>query len=125
MNARAGFIAGLFLLAAGCGAARASSVTAATTTAVRDSLSDRMHAARLPATLVEILNAGVRDSGYPGAVVLVGTRHGVAIAASAGRLDWITSPAPTPSTLWDLASLTKVVGLTSAMMLLVESRQVD
>jgi CubicO group peptidase (beta-lactamase class C family) len=32
---------------------------------------------------------------------------------------------PQPSTLWDLASLTKVVGLTSAMMLLVESRRVD
>jgi CubicO group peptidase (beta-lactamase class C family) len=75
-------------------------------------------------TLTAILNAGVRDSAFPGAIVLVGTKNDL-LYATAGQLDWSPSPKPGPMTLWDMASLTKVVGLTSAMMLLVESGQVD
>jgi CubicO group peptidase (beta-lactamase class C family) len=125
MNARVGFVAGMLVLASGCGAARAPEATRATTAAVRDSLSDRMNAAKLGDTLAAILQAGVRDSAFPGAVALVGTKNGVAVLSSAGSLDWNEVTPPGPATLWDLASLTKVVGLTSAMMLLVESRQVD
>jgi CubicO group peptidase (beta-lactamase class C family) len=84
-----------------------------------------MNAAKLGYTLAAILQAGVRDSAFPGAVALVGTKNGVAVLSSAGSLDWNEVTPPGPATLWDLASLTKVVGLTSAMMLLVESRQVD
>ena len=76
-------------------------------------------------SLTAILRAGVRDSAFPGAIAVIGTRQGVLVTASAGMLDWQQSPAPDLSTLWDLASLTKVAGLTSAMMLLVESGQVD
>ena len=119
------FAAGILTLAAGCGAARPPEVNRATSVAVRDSLSDRLNAAKLADTLTAILTAGVRDSAFPGAVALVGTKTAIALVASAGGLDWSASPTPTSSTLWDLASLTKVVGLTSAMMLLVESGQVD
>lgn len=80
---------------------------------------------RLADSLTAILRAGVRDSAFPGAIAVVGTRFGVAASASAGRLDWARSPRPSASTLWDLASLTKVVGLTTAMMLLVEEGRVD
>lgn len=126
MNARVGLIAGMVVLAAGCGAARSSQEAARSTAGVvRDTLLDRMYAASLPDTLDHILSAGVRDSAFPGAVALVGTRQGMAVFVAVGRLDWSESPAPKASTLWDLASLTKVVGLTSAMMLLVESRQLD
>lgn len=80
---------------------------------------------RLSDTLASILTAGVRDSAFPGAVVVVGTKYGIVATQSVGQLDWDQSPHPGPSTLWDLASLTKVVGLTSAMMLLVEQGAVD
>ena len=80
---------------------------------------------RLRDSLTSILRSGVRDSAFPGAVAVVGTKEGAVITVSVGHLDWQPSPEPGDSTLWDLASLTKVVGLTSAMMLLVESRTID
>jgi CubicO group peptidase (beta-lactamase class C family) len=72
-----------------------------------------------------VLLAGVRDSAFPGAFAVVGSGSGVVFTAAAGHLDWSISPAPTETTLWDMASLTKVIGLTTAMMLLVESGQVE
>jgi len=72
-----------------------------------------------------LLTRGVRDSAFPGAIAVVGTKYGVVVTQSVGQLDWTRSPMPGPSTLWDLASLTKVVGLTSAMMLLVESGSIN
>lgn len=81
--------------------------------------------ARPSDSVAAILRAGVRDSAFPGAIAAVGDSSGVMFTASAGRLDWAPSPEPTETTLWDMASLTKVIGLTTAMMLLVESGQVD
>ena len=89
------------------------------------SVAARLQANGLPDSLRAILQAGVRDSAFPGAVAVVGTKDGAVVTIAAGQLDWSPSPAPDSSTLWDMASLTKVIGLTSAMMLLVESRQVD
>jgi CubicO group peptidase (beta-lactamase class C family) len=85
----------------------------------------RLAVSGLEDTLRSILTAGVRDSAFPGAIVVVGNRNDIILSVAAGHLDWRPSPAPDLSTLWDLASLTKVAGLTSAMMLLVESGQVD
>ena len=42
-----------------------------------------------------------------------------------GHLDWAKSPAPNDRTLWDLASLTKVIGLTSGIMQLVAKGRID
>ena len=97
----------------------------ATPPAVDDGIVSRAVASALQDSLSAILRAGIRDSAFPGAIAVVGTRQGVSVTASAGMLDWQASPVPSMSTLWDLASLTKVVGLTSAMMLLVESRRID
>lgn len=94
-------------------------------TASSDAIAPRAVASALQDSLSTLLRAGVRDSAFPGAIAVVGTREGVLVTASAGMLDWQSSPAPSMSTLWDLASLTKVVGLTTAMMLLVESRRID
>lgn len=92
---------------------------------VGDPVPGRLRAYDLQDSLASLLRQGVRDSAFPGAVALVGTRDGVQVMASAGRLDWSESPEPDSSTIWDLASLTKVAGLTSAMMLLVEGGDVD
>ena len=79
--------------------------------AQRSLLHDSLHA---------ILLRGVADSAFPGAIAIVGTKNGPITVVTAGHLDWARSPAPELRTIWDLASLTKVVGTTSAMMQLVE-----
>lgn len=73
----------------------------------------------------KVLEAGQRDSAFPGAYALVGDSRGVLAELGVGHLDWVRSPAPKQHTLWDLASLTKVVGTTSAMAQLVEGGKVD
>ena len=56
------------------------------------------------------------DSAFPGAYAIIGTSRGVLVRDSVGRIDWAAdAPMPNAHTLWDLASLTKVVGLTSAL----------
>ena len=76
-------------------------------------------------SLQSILDRAVRDSVFPGGVAVVGNRAGIIAQVSAGRIDWASdAPAPDLGTLWDIASLTKVVGMTTAMMQLVESGRV-
>ncbi|MGH7658061.1 MAG: serine hydrolase domain-containing protein [Gemmatimonadales bacterium] len=69
-----------------------------------------------------VVERGIRRGIYPGAVVVIGNRDSVLHARGYGHLTWSrSSPVPTPdSTLFDLASLTKVVATTSAAMVLVE-----
>lgn len=88
-------------------------------------VSRRINVRHLTDTLRTILRAGIRDSAFPGAIAVVGTRDGVLSEVAEGHLDWSASPAPTAATLWDLASLTKVVALTSAMLQLVDAGKVD
>jgi CubicO group peptidase (beta-lactamase class C family) len=73
----------------------------------------------------DVLNRARADSAFPGAFVIVGTRSGILAEYGVGQLDWAPTPGPDEHTLWDLASLTKVVGLTTAMMQLVEQHRVD
>jgi serine-type D-Ala-D-Ala carboxypeptidase len=76
-------------------------------------------------TLRTLLDRAVADSAFPGAFAIVGDHGGVLAQYGAGHLDWAPSPVPDEHTLWDLASLTKVVGMTSAMMQLVEQHRVS
>jgi CubicO group peptidase (beta-lactamase class C family) len=64
------------------------------------------------ATADSIVRSGVTRGIYPGAVLLIGRHDGVIHAEPFGHFTWRgSSPVPSPdSTLWDLASLTKVVG---------------
>jgi CubicO group peptidase (beta-lactamase class C family) len=74
-----------------------------------------------------IIRDGIRDGVYPGAVVVVGTADTVLLAKGYGGLTW-SSESATPSadsTLYDLASLTKVLATTPAIMLLVDRGLVD
>ncbi len=71
------------------------------------------------------LDRAVADSAFPGAYVIVGTHDRVLARYGAGHLDWAPSPVPNDSTLWDMASLTKVIAMTSSMMQLVELHKVE
>ena len=74
-----------------------------------------------------IVQDGVRAGVYPGAVVVIGTRDSVLLAQGYGRLTWSpAAAAPSPEeTLYDLASLTKVVATTPAVMLLSDRGELD
>ena len=75
-------------------------------------------------SLTRILEASVMERAFPGAYVVVGDSRGTLVKLGAGRLDWARSPKPSESTLWDLASLTKVVATTTALAQLVEQGRV-
>ncbi|HEY7681940.1 MAG TPA: serine hydrolase domain-containing protein [Gemmatimonadales bacterium] len=74
-----------------------------------------------------IVASGIRRGIYPGAVLVIGRSAGIIHARGFGHRTWQPqSPVPSPdSTLWDLASLTKVVATTPAVMRLVEDHRVD
>jgi CubicO group peptidase (beta-lactamase class C family) len=74
-----------------------------------------------------IVASGIRKGIYPGAVLVIGRGSGIVHQQGFGHFTWRSgSPVPTPdSTRWDLASLTKVVGTTPAIMRLVEDHRVD
>jgi beta-N-acetylhexosaminidase len=72
-----------------------------------------------------VLERAARDSVFPGGIALIGTRTQIVSEVAVGRIDWTEdAPAPTAQTIWDLASLTKVLGMTTAMMQLVEQGKI-
>ena len=81
--------------------------------------------AALRDTVLRLLERAISDSAFPGAYAVVGTHDRILASVGAGRLDWSASPAPDEHTIWDLASLTKVVGMTTALMQLVEEGRVE
>jgi CubicO group peptidase (beta-lactamase class C family) len=106
-----------------CGAA---ALGAQTDTAARLVARERAAlAVELHDSLALVLSAAVKDSAFPGAYAVVGDSRGVLAEFAAGRLDWARSPRPTRHTIWDLASLTKVVGTVTALAQLVERGAVD
>ena len=65
------------------------------------------------------------DSAFPGAVIAVGRRDQVLLLTAVGHYG-VEDPRPvTPETIYDLASLTKVVGLTTVAMMLVSAGALD
>jgi CubicO group peptidase (beta-lactamase class C family) len=75
----------------------------------------------------EAVHQGIRRGLYPGAVVVIGRGNSILYARGYGHLTWSSASAvPDPdSTLWDLASITKVVGTTSAVLRLVDAGTVS
>ncbi len=69
-----------------------------------------------------LVQAAIRDGAFPGAALAVGTADSILYLHGYGRLTWSArSPAVSAdSTLYDLASLTKVIATTTAAMLLVD-----
>lgn len=77
------------------------------------------------APLAAYLEEAVQRHAFPGAVVAVGRREGLLFLHAVGRLDYEQGAAVTTRTAYDLASLTKVVGLTTAAMMLVDEGKLD
>lgn len=75
--------------------------------------------------LTRALEEAVQRRAFPGAVVAVGRRDTVLYLRAFGHLDYEHHEPVTTRTVYDLASLTKVVGLTTAIMMLVENGRVD
>lgn len=69
-----------------------------------------------------IVLSGIKQGAYPGAVLVVGRRDRILYEKGFGHLTWSpSSPADRPdSTIFDLASLTKAVATTTAVMILFD-----
>lgn len=77
------------------------------------------------APLAAYLDSSVARHAFPGAVVAVGRRDSVLFLHAVGRLNYQGGAPATTATVYDLASLTKVVGLTTAAMMLVDEGTLD
>ncbi len=84
-----------------------------------------MSAARL-AKIDHVIERGITAGGYPGAAVVVGRRGSAVWEKGFGRLGWSASDpeVDAQSTIYDLASLTKVVGTTTALMILFDDGKI-
>lgn len=73
-----------------------------------------------------VVSRGVLAGGFPGAAVAMGTSDTVLLERGFGRTEWNGRGTDVSArrTAYDLASLTKVVATTSAIMLLVEDGKV-
>jgi len=73
----------------------------------------------------KILDRGVDDRAFPGGVLAVGYRDRLAMHPF-GRLTYEkSSPAVTAETIYDVASLTKPIVTTTAIMMLAQERRID
>jgi CubicO group peptidase (beta-lactamase class C family) len=80
-----------------------------------------MSAKRL-ATIDRVVERGIRAGGYPGAAVVVGRKGAAVWEKGFGRMGWTSDDGSVvpERTIYDLASLTKVVGTTTAVMILFD-----
>ena len=83
--------------------------------------SDRLEAVN------RVVERGIAAGGYPGAAVIVGRKGKAVLQRGFGHISWDpSSPAVEPaSTIYDLASLTKVVGTTTAIMVLFDQGRIS
>ncbi len=84
-------------------------------------------AAQSFAQVDQAVQAGIREGLYPGAVVVIGRRDSILYSRGYGHFTW--NPASrvpdADSTLWDIASITKVVATASSAMRLVDQGKLD
>jgi CubicO group peptidase (beta-lactamase class C family) len=80
----------------------------------------------LPARLDSIIRVGIAEGAAPGASVAVGRYGRLVHLKGYGTLDYTTGSALVdPGTIYDLASLTKVIATTTAAMILEEAGKLD
>ena len=84
-----------------------------------------MSAARL-ANIDRVVERGISAGGYPGAAVVVGRKGATVVERGFGHLGWTadSSPVVAERTIYDLASLTKVIGTTTAVMILFDEGKI-
>ena len=84
-----------------------------------------MSAARL-GTIERVVQRGLDAGGYPGASVVVGRKGFAVMSRGFGSLDWSgKSRVSVQESIYDLASLTKVIGTTTAIMVLYDQGRID
>jgi CubicO group peptidase (beta-lactamase class C family) len=85
-----------------------------------------MSATRLEA-IERVVHRGIKAGGYPGAAVVVGRNGAAVMEKGFGKLSWVPTSAPVDAqqTIYDVASLTKVVGTTAAVMILFDEKKID
>jgi len=74
-----------------------------------------------------VIARGIKAGGFPGASVVIGRKGALVWEHGFGRLSWETSSTrvSADSTIYDLASLSKVVGTTTAIMVLYDEGRVS
>ncbi|HEX8724358.1 MAG TPA: serine hydrolase [Gemmatimonadaceae bacterium] len=84
-----------------------------------------MSAERL-AEINEVVNSGIRAGAYPGAAAFVGRQGYAVLEEGFGHLTWGQSSADVDPerTIYDLASLTKVIATTTAIMVLYDEGKI-
>ena len=81
---------------------------------------------RLTARVDSVIRAAIADRATPGATIAVARRGKLVMLKGYGRTDWAAgAPPATDSTMYDMASLTKVVSATTAAMILEEEGKLD
>jgi CubicO group peptidase (beta-lactamase class C family) len=85
-----------------------------------------MSASRL-ASIDRVVQRGITAGGYPGAAVVVGRKGAAVWQKGFGKLSWSTSSSAVEAenTIYDVASLSKVVGTTTAVMVLYDENRID
>ncbi|HEX6629550.1 MAG TPA: serine hydrolase, partial [Gemmatimonadaceae bacterium] len=85
-----------------------------------------MSAERLEA-IDRVVQRGVSEGGYPGAAVVIGRKGSAVLQKGYGHIGWTGGSAAVSaaSTIYDLASLTKVIGTTTAVMILYDEGKLD
>jgi CubicO group peptidase (beta-lactamase class C family) len=85
-----------------------------------------MSSSRLEA-IDRVVQRGISAGGYPGASVVVGRKGAAVWEKGFGKLSWspMSAPVDADKTIYDIASLSKVVGTTTAIMLLYDEKKVD
>ena len=85
-----------------------------------------MSSTRLEA-IERVIARGIKAGGYPGAAVVVGRKGAAVMEKGFGRLSWVPTSAAVDAeqTIYDVASLTKVVGTTAAVMILFDEKKID
>jgi CubicO group peptidase (beta-lactamase class C family) len=81
---------------------------------------------RLEARVDSVMRAAIADRATPGATIAIVRRGKIVMLKGYGRADWAAAaPATNDSTMYDMASLTKVVSATTAAMILEEEGKLD
>lgn len=76
--------------------------------------------------LDSLIERAVSDGVFPGACYAVGNAREIFAVGASGRHTYAPDAAPvTLTTLWDLASVSKVIGTTTAAMLLTQEGLLD
>ena len=73
----------------------------------------------------KMMGRGIKAGGFPGGVVVIGRRGATVLEKGFGNLSWSgKNPVDPGNTIYDLASLTKVVATTTAIMVLYDQGKI-